>query len=111
MNTDQKDFLSILAYLYLQHSKLTKSVVLFEALHELYPDDMQVMKSLSYNYYLLKDYPQALSLLNYVIDHCTTKQDLIVSHLLKAKILWANGEHEEARTALKIFIENQNQLS
>jgi tetratricopeptide (TPR) repeat protein len=111
VNTDQKDFLFILGYLYLQHLKFHKSVVLFEVLHELHPEDLQVLKCLSYNYYVLADYTQALNVIDQTIERSTTKKDKIISHLLKAKILWSMGEIEEARIFLKFFIDNQYRLT
>lgn len=107
MTTAQKEFLLVLAYIYLQHAKYSKAITLYELLYEFYPEDLHIHKSLSYTYFMLEDYEQALSFNEQILAKVIQQEELELAYLLKAKILWSMGETAQSRDSLKSFIKQK----
>jgi tetratricopeptide (TPR) repeat protein len=104
MAPDEREFLSILGYFYLQNQKFDKAVVLFEALRELLPGDRLVAKSLCYAYLMTEQYTAALKIAEWVDSGQSPAEDGHIGLVLKSKSLWGVGRTDEARQLLNRFI-------
>lgn len=103
MDDEQKEFLLVLGYFYLQNRKPAKALVLFKALAELFSEDLNVVKALSYACMLCGDHDKALSLAERFLSESNTDDDEALGRLLKGKALWGMGRREEARSTMSNF--------
>tara|TARA_B100001248_G_scaffold262737_1_gene262017 strand:+ start:18636 stop:18962 length:327 start_codon:yes stop_codon:yes gene_type:complete len=104
MTTKQKDFLRVLAFVYIRNMKYEKALVLLKAMRELMPEDAYTLRSLAYVYYLMNQPEEALETIDSAFDPMKDAEMLSSFHLLKAKILWALDEQQPARESLDLFL-------
>lgn len=106
----QKEFLLILGYLYLQNTKYHEARIIFEALHLLFPKDYHVIRSLAYAYLEDGEYEQAIQI-NEEATHATmSSKDRLFFHLIKSKALWRLSKTHQARQSFNDFIEIQKTI-
>ena len=104
MDDEQKEFLTLLGYFYLQNKKAEKALILFRALYELFPEDINVIKSLSYAYLINGENEIALSLIEKYMQESHLDEEIQVGYLLKSKSLWNMGRRREARSIISDFL-------
>lgn len=100
MDINNKEPLTVLAYLYLEHFKYDKALNLLKALNILYPEDTNIKRSLSFAYLKSGDYQSALVFAEKAIRPDIAREKQIAAHLIKGKALWGLGKEEAARHAL-----------
>ena len=103
MGESEIEFLKVLGYFFLQNGKFEKASILFNALHELFPDDAHVSKSLSYACLMREDYEEALKQAEGYLGNTVDDREKGVGYLLKSKSLWGLGRQQEARENLNRF--------
>jgi hypothetical protein len=102
MDHSEVEFIKVLGYFFLENGKFEKASTLFQALHELFPDDAHVCKSLSYACLMRGDYEEALRQAEGFLANTTRDRERRVGRLLKSKSLWGLGREKEAREALRM---------
>ncbi|PTY00803.1 hypothetical protein DB346_14430 [Verrucomicrobia bacterium LW23] len=113
MRESQKEYLLILAHLFLEHEHFEKARILLVALRELFPADPGVARALSYCYYRLGFYEEALGEAEASLemdmpdDSARSMAVANISHFLRGKALWALGREEEAQDALSLYFSRQ----
>jgi tetratricopeptide (TPR) repeat protein len=101
LREDEKEFLTLLGYLYLRYGKWEKAVVIFEALHVLFPDEAYFSKALSFAYIRMEEYRKALDQAEKFLGAVSQNGEREIGHCLKSKALLGIGETEKARECLK----------
>ncbi len=96
MEDHEREFLSLLGYLYLRHGRLEEARVLFEALEVLLPDDLSIRKTLSYIYLRAGEYPESLEETERFMQKATEREDREMGHLLRSKAYWGLGDKAAA---------------
>lgn len=104
MNTKQKDFLRVLAFVYIRNMKYEKALILLKAMQELMPEDAYTLRYLAYTYYLMGRHQEGLNIIDSAFDSMKAIEMLPAFHLLRAKILWALDQQESARESLDFFL-------
>lgn len=108
ISSQQKEFLLVLGYLYLQNAKFMDAKIVFEALQLIYPKDLHILRSLSYAYLCDGDYEQAIELNEEIKSLNKSDDNLSFYYLLKSKALWRIQKTTEARQNFNEFIAIQN---
>lgn len=97
MNEVSKEALTLLAYLYLEYFKYDKALTLLKALHILYPDDLDIMRSLAYAYLKSRDYQSSLKFSEACLKNEPSEKSRTAANIIKSKALWGLGKEEAAR--------------
>ena len=101
MTPTQLQFLTHLAYLYLEYRQARKADTLLQALIGLSPEDHGLRLPAAYAAMLCGDHQRAFDLVqHYLRDE---PADPPSGYLLKAKALWGLGRHQEAQTAIQVW--------
>jgi Flp pilus assembly protein TadD len=102
---EDKDFLELLGYLYLQYGKHDPARVIYHTLCEL-SDPTDIML-LTYAYCLAADgsYAMALHEMDKISTEVLNLQELSGYHLLRGNIFWHMRRDREARAELRRFLE------
>jgi hypothetical protein len=102
---EDKDFLELLGYLYLQYGKHDPARVIYHTLCEL--SDPKAIMLLTYAYCLAADgsYAMALHETGKVSTEALNLQELSGYHLLRGNIFWHLHRDREARMELQHFLE------
>ena len=95
----QKDFLQILAHLYVQNDQFKKAIIVYKALRELFPKDGSLAFCLSYLYLKIEQFDTALFYANTYLK----KQPTGLGYILKGKILFKLGRSYEAKETISQF--------
>ncbi len=111
LDDSQKEFLQLLAYLYIQHQKYDKAYAIFEALQYLYPEDTEIIRSLSFLELTKGNAEKALELAEASLIEPVTPRQRAASLFLKSQALWKLGKTEDARRVLKQFIQLRGPVS
>ncbi|MDR1458549.1 MAG: hypothetical protein LBI37_03450 [Puniceicoccales bacterium] len=104
MDNSQREFLMVLAYLYLQYSKYDEAFLLLRGLREFFHDDINLR--LSYvNACLATQRPKdAFAELEDLDGIELNNQQKKLFYLLRSKVMWGLGHDSEARSALVHFL-------
>ena len=94
MNSDSKDVLSLLGYLFLRHGKADKAITALEALSVAEPNKPWVQRSLAYAYLKHGDFENSLTQVSKYLDHHREDRG---AQLIRSRALWGLGRHDEAR--------------
>ena len=95
-----KDFLSILAYIYLKNNKHEKAITVYRALWHLFPESDKAALCLGYLYLTTQQYETALF---YAEAFLARNQKVGLGHLLKSQALSKLGRKVEAEKAVQQF--------
>ena len=100
MDERQRDFLVLVAYIYLRHSDAEDAVSLLEAVYMSEPHDRDVIQLLAYGYLQIEKFSECLELTNYLLGG---KQEELsgMIWLLHCRALQGLGRQEEARKLWK----------
>lgn len=106
MDNSIREPLALLAYLYLQNAKFDKALNLLRLLKLEHPKDSFVSRSLAYALLMNQEYENALK----EAEQCLrlpdlSKQNRIVTTLIKSKALMALGRQEAAQHAMQELME------
>lgn len=97
MDNLSKETLTLLAYLYLEHFKYEKALTLLKALNLLFPNDLNIMRSLAYAYLKNDDYQSALRYIEICLKSEISEKSIVAANIIKSKALWGLGKEEAAR--------------
>jgi tetratricopeptide (TPR) repeat protein len=100
ISTRHKDYLSILAYIYLKNNQLEKAITVYKALWHLFPESESVAFSLSYLHLRTHQFDSALFYADAYLARCGTP----LGHLLKGQALLQLGRNYEAKEAIRQFL-------
>jgi tetratricopeptide (TPR) repeat protein len=100
VDTSQKEFLLVLAYLYVRYCKYDEALTIYRGLFEFFEDDREILLDLTFALYVTGRTQEAI---NYVkkldgieLSHSHEK----LFFLLKSHIAWGLGRDREARESL-----------
>ena len=97
----QREFLALLGYTYLESNKFEKAIIVYKALYHLFPDSENFSFCLSYLYLQQKQYEKALY---YAELYLSNKEKVIkLAHLIKSQALFNLGRSTEAKECAKVF--------
>ncbi len=101
LRREQVDLMRILAYGYERNGLPARAVVLWAALHALWPQDVQITQSLAFAR-LRSDKPElALSLLDGLLDAGDASA---LTHLLRSQALVKSGRLVEAARSMRFYV-------
>lgn len=95
----QKNFLQILAYMYVQNVQFDKAIIVYKALMELFPENDKITFCLSYLYLNTEQFDTAL----YYADTYLNRHPTGLGCLLKGKVLFKLGRNYEAKETISEF--------
>lgn len=101
MKESQKEFLLMLAYLYLQNAKWDRALIVLRALRVLAPEDPQVARCLAYAALETGDGSTALREANTGFAVTNTPEEAEAGRLLKARAWWQLGLVDQAQRTLQ----------
>ena len=107
VDTTQKDFLWVLGSFYLGNGKFDKALILFEALHALFPDTPRILGSLGYAALMCGREEQALEAGEAFLETAPVEWQP-QAHLLMGKILWHRADKENAKNHLGIYLKTKD---
>lgn len=110
MNQKQKEYLLVLAYLYLRYRKFEKALVVLLILKRLYPGDPHILLSRAYAYLSMRVFQAALQEAEETLV-CATREDHIAyAHFVKAHALFGLGREREGREVFNYFLNYQRSV-
>ncbi len=105
MRKEHKDALLVLADVYLNQGKTDRTVVLLEALNEVWPRDSQIIKALSFGYLADGRHADALKAVDAYLRFGALTPGNVAILLIRSKALWALGRSTEARESMARYME------
>ncbi|MGC8718453.1 MAG: hypothetical protein ACP5TY_00400 [Thermodesulforhabdaceae bacterium] len=93
---EEQEYLKVVAYTLLRYGKWDKAWAIYEALELLMPEDIQVIKGLVVSGFHSGRLAQALALVDRWLEIASDEKDLESARVMRARILWALGRHDEA---------------
>jgi tetratricopeptide (TPR) repeat protein len=109
MTPQQKAYLEVLAYVFLQHAKYDKALVIYQVLQSLYPQSADYPLALAYLYIQLQDYLKADEQAQLAIAIGLPFFKLYFCRLLRSKALWNLGHEALSQQLLLEFLEMKKQ--
>lgn len=103
LHKDEKNWVGGLAYVYLQHNQADKAIALWLGLLEQHVNDPEVLKSLSYAYYIQGDHQKAIDYALTFLDHATNAEATPML-LLLSRASWAMGLETESKEYMKQYL-------
>ncbi len=94
---EEREYLMVVAYLFLQHGKWEKALTLYEALDRIVPGDLQVLKGLVVSGFHTGRLDQTLKQVEQWENAATSREEKTMARMMRARILWRLGHHEAAR--------------
>ncbi len=110
------DVLKVIGYLQLQHGDPSQAVILFDALHALFPSDPKIAMSLALASLRSGDPQAALVVLDEFAHPAQAAGGTLAEalepcrHLLRGQALAALGRMPEAARSMRLFIRQRRQL-
>lgn len=102
---EQTEGLRVLADVYLDQGQTDKARTLLEALRVLAPQNVGVIRALSYAHLLAGRYEEALATTDALLRLDAAMPDNAPALLIRGKALWALGQATEARDSLRRYLE------
>ena len=99
INEKHKDFLQILAYVYVQNNQFEKAITVYKALWSLFPESEKIAFCLSYLYLNTQQFETSL----YYANAFLSKHSSDLGHLIMGQALIKLGRNHEAREAISRF--------
>lgn len=96
----QKNYLLILAYIYLKNNQLEKAITIYKALWHLFPETEGITFCLSYLYLNTGQYENAL----FFIDIYLENKNFDLGYLIKGQSLLKLGRNFEAKEAVRHYL-------
>jgi tetratricopeptide (TPR) repeat protein len=100
VDTSQKEFLLVLAYLYIRYCKYDEALIIYRGLFEFFEDDREILLGLIFALYVTGRAQEALTYVERLdgVDLAHGKKKLFF--LLKSHVSWGLGRDREARESL-----------
>ena len=109
------DILRVIGYLQLQHGKLEQAIVMFDALHALFPDDLNAGLSLAFSYLQLGHVDESSEVLDQIESRAGISTRLSMPQKnpcfcwLRSHALLAAGQSVEAARWMRLFLRLRRQ--
>lgn len=100
LHPEEQEYLKVVAYTLLRYGKWDKAWAIYEALELIMPEDLQVIKGLAVSGFYCGRLTQALALIDRWVEKTSSQEEIRSARVMRARILWALGSHEEAREIL-----------
>ncbi len=100
MDNSQKEFLLVLAYLYVRYCKYDEALTLYRGLHEFFEDDTEILLDLIFTLYITGRPSEAIRYVEKLEGVELTHDKKKLFFLLKSHVLWGLGYDRESREAL-----------
>lgn len=100
MDNSQKEFLLILAYLYVQYCKYDEALTLYRGLHEFFDSDSEILLDLIFALYVTDRASEAMRYIDKLEGVALSHNQEKLFFLLKSHVLWSLGYDRESREAL-----------
>lgn len=111
MNEKQKEYLLVLAFLYLRYRKFEKALVVLLILKRFFPGDAHILLSRAYAYLSMRVFQAALQESEETLA-CATREDHIAyAHFIKAHALYGLGREREGREVFNYFLNYQKAVA
>lgn len=107
MTETQKQFLLLLAYLYLQNGKWPKALVLLRALEAFFPADPHVALNLAYAQLGAGNFEEALQRAEACTGSGAPEPLRLAALLIRSQSLWGLGREEEGRHGFAVYLAAQ----
>jgi tetratricopeptide (TPR) repeat protein len=100
VDISQKEFLLVLAYLYVRYCKYDEALIIYRGLFEFFEDDPEIILDLIFTLYATGQSQEAVNYIEKLegIDLARSKEKLFF--LLKSHVAWGLGRDREARESL-----------
>lgn len=92
-----KDYLSVLAYIYLENNQPEKAIKIYAALYYLFPESKEIAFCLSYLHLRIREFDTAL----FYADQYLSRKKTALGLLLKGQALYKLGRPMEARETMR----------
>jgi tetratricopeptide (TPR) repeat protein len=100
INEKHKDYLYILAYMYLKNNQMEKAITVYKALWHLFPESESPSFCLSYLHLHTRQFESAL----FYADTYLAKKNTPLGFLLKSQALFMLGRNFEAKKVITHFL-------
>jgi hypothetical protein len=100
VDKSQREFLLILAYLYIRYGKYDEALILHRGLCEFFPNDVEILLGLSFSLYSTNRGMEALQYLEKLDGIEMNRQSQKLFLLLRSHAIWNTGKDREARNDL-----------
>lgn len=104
MDKGQKEFMFVLAYLYVCHSKYDEALIIYRGLYEFFPNDKDVLIGLILTLYFTGRSSEARRHIDSLDGVVLNNRQEQIFYLLKSHVLWNLGIDKEARQALVHYL-------
>lgn len=100
MDSSQKEFLLILAYLYVRYCKYDEALILYRGLYEFFEDDIEILLDLIFALYITGRFSEAIHYVEQLdgVEMLHDQEKLFF--LLKSHVMWGLGHDRDSREAL-----------
>lgn len=100
INEKHKDYLLIIAYIYLKNNQMEKAITIYKALWHLFPETEGITFCLSYLYLNTGQYENAL----FYCDIYLKNKDYGLGYFIKSQSLLMLGRNYEAKEAIRKYL-------
>ncbi|MDR1401804.1 MAG: hypothetical protein LBI81_02505 [Puniceicoccales bacterium] len=100
MDKSQREFVLVLAYLYIRYGKYDEALILHRGLCEFFPDDVEILLGLSFSLYSTNRGMEALQYLEKLDGVEMSRKLQKLFFLLRSHAIWGTGKDREARSYL-----------
>lgn len=100
MDNSQKEFVLVLAYLYVRYCKYDEALSLYRGLYEFFDDDTEIMLDLIFALYVTDRASEAMQYIEKLEGVELTHNQEKLFFLLKSHVLWGLGYDDESRESL-----------
>jgi hypothetical protein len=104
VDKSQKEFLLVLAYLYICYGKYDEALMLHRGLYEFFSDDIEVLLGLSFSLYFTSRPLEAVQYLEKLDGLAMISKYQKLFFLLKSHVTWSIGRDSEARDNLIYYL-------
>lgn len=101
---EHRQFLHLLAYMYLQQSKHVQALALFRLLRLHVAKDVQIALSLAYCLHKTKRFEEALKVIETLNEFTLEQHQKSVYYFIKSKVLWDLGQFQKSRQMLHHYL-------
>ncbi len=100
MDNSQKEFLLVLAYLYVRYCKYDEALILYRGLYEFFEDDIEILLNLIFELYITGRPSEAIRYIEKLEGVEFSRNQEKLFFLLKSHVLWGLGYDRDSREAL-----------
>jgi tetratricopeptide (TPR) repeat protein len=104
VDKSQREFLLILAYLYVRYGKYDEALLLHRGLNEFFEDDIEILLGLSFSLYSTSRPLEAMQYLEKLDGVEMSKQYQKLFFLLRSHVGWSIGRDSDARSDLILYL-------